>query len=350
LQLTKDRARGPKRSAPRRSAQPSSGTSSSLPQATRPKADAPSDLPDVTGHAEALATSRQSSLPTPPSPSRPALGRHTKSAGVVAPVKQAQDRPSAGVDDPSVSRLIGTEDDTVRDIHPSPRQLTAAAADRPTAMQFAQYLNEERTTEPEHSGARLRPDSGGRTRDVELVEEGEADRRAQVSSVRDAISSWGKPGGRESPRPESDSGGFGAPTSIRPLSTSVSKPNPSPLAPIGRLPRVDVKALLNSRRAEKHSVAAYPASAPLSVEVMYVTSRSASPLDTDSHVFYDTETVAIVVRTKEAADLVSTLLYVWRGAQSDDGRAIESRLKELAKRYRTDMVRSVVSPWCDLRS
>jgi hypothetical protein len=149
---------------------------------------------------------------------------------------------------------------------------------------------------------------------------------------------------RESPLPElralADDGV--GPSMNQPDPAPIPGPNLGPLSPIGRLPHVDHVALLSTRPENRSAVKA--PSHPLTVEVLSVTGRSITSLVTDSHVLYDTESVAIVVRAKEGA-LVSTLLYVWRGARPDDDSAIESKLKELAKRYRTDLVCPVVFPF-----
>jgi hypothetical protein len=129
------------------------------------------------------------------------------------------------------------------------------------------------------------------------------------------------------------------PSTARFPDVQVSKPNSRPLLlpPIGPIPRVDNLRELLATRAD--SRVSQISTRPLSVDVLSVRSKETAPVDSDRHVFYNTETLAIVVRSKEAG-LVSTRLYAWRGTEADgDDPGTKNRLQELAKRYRTEVVR-----------
>ena len=73
----------------------------------------------------------------------------------------------------------------------------------------------------------------------------------------------------------------------------------------------------------------------MSVDVHRLTSSSAEPIPSrDAHIFYDTETLAIVHRSKDGG-LVSTAVLLWRGAQADESDLISRQAQKLAGQYST---------------
>ncbi|KIY48590.1 hypothetical protein FISHEDRAFT_43148 [Fistulina hepatica ATCC 64428] len=82
----------------------------------------------------------------------------------------------------------------------------------------------------------------------------------------------------------------------------------------------------------------------ISVEVMSVTSGSVTPavqhqLDDRISVFYDTETLAIILRCKsKKSGLVDTTVWGWWGKSSQAGDKEKTKLNELARRYGTTLV------------
>ncbi|KDQ57757.1 hypothetical protein JAAARDRAFT_130791, partial [Jaapia argillacea MUCL 33604] len=76
------------------------------------------------------------------------------------------------------------------------------------------------------------------------------------------------------------------------------------------------------------------------VDVMAIVGTSATTLNTDISVFYDTEVLAIVHRSKSnVSGLVATKVWGWLGKRCKCGEREERKLQELAKRYGTSLVR-----------
>ncbi|KAJ3532677.1 hypothetical protein NM688_g7390 [Phlebia brevispora] len=102
-----------------------------------------------------------------------------------------------------------------------------------------------------------------------------------------------------------------------------------------QLPTVDVDALLVDNSGYK----ADPDVQTISVEVMSIVGASATPISRDTNVFYDTETLAIIHRSKaKLSGLVSTKVWAWRGVRSQSGEKEERKLQELARRYNTPLI------------
>ena len=102
------------------------------------------------------------------------------------------------------------------------------------------------------------------------------------------------------------------------------------------LPKVDIVPLLNF----KPSVYKPDADATtISVDVLNVAGSNATPISNDSHVFYETETLAIIYRFKaKSSGLVNTKVWVWRGSKAQAGEREEKKIQELARRYNTSLV------------
>ncbi|KDR75771.1 hypothetical protein GALMADRAFT_226417 [Galerina marginata CBS 339.88] len=75
----------------------------------------------------------------------------------------------------------------------------------------------------------------------------------------------------------------------------------------------------------------------ISVEVLVVTGTTATPLSKNLDVFYDSEILAIIHRTKsKSSGLASTSIWCWLGRKSILGDREERKIHELAKRYGTN--------------
>lgn len=82
-----------------------------------------------------------------------------------------------------------------------------------------------------------------------------------------------------------------------------------------------------------------PDTQTISVEVLSVQGATATAISKDSHVFYDTEVLAIIHRFKsKTSGLVGTKVWAWRGNKGSVGEREEKKLQELARRYGTSLV------------
>jgi hypothetical protein len=78
----------------------------------------------------------------------------------------------------------------------------------------------------------------------------------------------------------------------------------------------------------------------ISVDLMAVMGNTVVAITRDANIFYDTEILAIVHRSKsKSSGLVSTDVWGWQGKQSKIGEREERKLQDLAKRYSTTVVR-----------
>ncbi|KAF8161209.1 hypothetical protein B0H34DRAFT_796031 [Crassisporium funariophilum] len=102
------------------------------------------------------------------------------------------------------------------------------------------------------------------------------------------------------------------------------------------LPDIDISGLLKPRlRAWKRS----PDTQSVSVEVLIITGTTATPLSRFLDVFYDSEILAIIDRTKsKSTGLVSTSIWCWLGKRSILGDREDKKVQELAKRYGTKAI------------
>lgn len=77
----------------------------------------------------------------------------------------------------------------------------------------------------------------------------------------------------------------------------------------------------------------------LSVEVFIISGSTSTPARKPEHVFYETETIAVVYRAKaQKTGLVSSKVWAWRGREANAGEREEQKLAELAKRFGTALV------------
>jgi hypothetical protein len=102
------------------------------------------------------------------------------------------------------------------------------------------------------------------------------------------------------------------------------------------IPYVDINTLLESRRfpytPDDHTLT-------ISVEVMVIANGAATTLTRDYNVFYDSEMLAIIHRSKsKLSGLVSTTVLGWRGKRSKVGEREERKVQDLVKRYSTVLV------------
>ncbi|KZV97745.1 hypothetical protein EXIGLDRAFT_729858 [Exidia glandulosa HHB12029] len=78
---------------------------------------------------------------------------------------------------------------------------------------------------------------------------------------------------------------------------------------------------------------------PLSVEVFIISGSTSTPARKPEHVFYETETIAVVYRAKDQkSGLVSSKVWAWRGREAAAGEREEQKLAELAKRFGTGLI------------
>ena len=105
------------------------------------------------------------------------------------------------------------------------------------------------------------------------------------------------------------------------------------------LPKIDIVPLLNlTPSVYKPDLDAIP----ISVDVTSIIGSSATPVNKDSHVFYDTETLAVIHRLKaKSSGLVNTKVWAWRGSKAQAGEREEAKLQEIARRYNTQLVRTL---------
>lgn len=102
------------------------------------------------------------------------------------------------------------------------------------------------------------------------------------------------------------------------------------------LPRVDIVPLLNLKPSVFKPD---PNATPISVDVMSIVGHNATPVNNDSHVFYDTEMLAVIYRSKaKSSGLVTTKVWAWHGSKAHATELEEAKLQELARRYNTPLV------------
>lgn len=99
------------------------------------------------------------------------------------------------------------------------------------------------------------------------------------------------------------------------------------------LPEVDIASLA---RPQFHTLSLPPDTQTISVDVIVIKGATASTLSQNLDIFYDTETLAVVNRTKsKSTSLASTTVWAWIGKRSHWGEKEEKKLQELAKHYGT---------------
>ncbi|KAG1751537.1 uncharacterized protein EDB91DRAFT_611942 [Suillus paluster] len=97
------------------------------------------------------------------------------------------------------------------------------------------------------------------------------------------------------------------------------------------LPKVDVDALL---KFVPPTFSADPNVHTISVDILSINNGTAIPILRDTHIFHDTEALAIVHRVKSRDNgLVSTKVWCWHGKQCRFGEREEKKADELARRY-----------------
>jgi hypothetical protein len=98
---------------------------------------------------------------------------------------------------------------------------------------------------------------------------------------------------------------------------------------------VDASALLKLTT----SFTPNPDAMTISVDVMAITGSTASAITRHRNIFFDSEVLAVVHRSKsKSAGLVSTQIWGWRGKRSHVTERENRKLQELAKRYGTTLV------------
>ncbi|KAI0958231.1 hypothetical protein AcV7_004104 [Taiwanofungus camphoratus] len=108
-------------------------------------------------------------------------------------------------------------------------------------------------------------------------------------------------------------------------------------------PHVDFDALL---KAEPAAFVPDADAQTVSVDVMSIIGNTATSIMGSTHVFYDTEILAVIHRAKaRSTGLVSTKVWTWRGKHCTAGEREERKLQELARRYGTFLV--TVYQYCE---
>ncbi|KAG6873429.1 hypothetical protein C0995_015854 [Termitomyces sp. Mi166 len=101
------------------------------------------------------------------------------------------------------------------------------------------------------------------------------------------------------------------------------------------LPHVNFDSLLKYNLRHHYD----PGTITISVEVMSITGTTASPLTRDQTIFYDTELLAIVHRSKsQLSGLVSTSVWSWEGKRTVLGPREQRKLQEIGQRYGTSVI------------
>lgn len=101
------------------------------------------------------------------------------------------------------------------------------------------------------------------------------------------------------------------------------------------LPEVNINAIVN---AEASKFLPSPYETTISIDVMRIVKSTAASISKDINIFYDTEVLAIIHRSKsKSSGLVSTKVWSWQGKRSQCGEMEECKLQELAKRYGTTL-------------
>jgi hypothetical protein len=84
-----------------------------------------------------------------------------------------------------------------------------------------------------------------------------------------------------------------------------------------------------------------PYESTITIDVMQVVKSTANSISKDTNIFYDTELLAIIHRSKsKSSGLVSTKVWSWQGKRNQRGEKEERKLQDLAKRYGTTLVSS----------
>jgi hypothetical protein len=92
-------------------------------------------------------------------------------------------------------------------------------------------------------------------------------------------------------------------------------------------------------KSHQHSAIPSPTSQSISVDVMIITGTTATSLSQEQTIFYDTEILAIVYRSKSLeTGLVSTMVWGWQGKRGNLGEREQRKIQDLAKRYGTTAV------------
>lgn len=77
----------------------------------------------------------------------------------------------------------------------------------------------------------------------------------------------------------------------------------------------------------------------MSVDILSIVGSTSSAIVSDTGIFYDTEILAIIQRAKvKSRGLVDTKVWSWIGKDAKLGSKEEKTLKDLAKRYGTQLV------------
>lgn len=93
---------------------------------------------------------------------------------------------------------------------------------------------------------------------------------------------------------------------------------------------IDYQAPLVNSDRDSHMV---------SIDVTKITGATATAIPNDTNIFYDSEVLAIICRSKsKSSGLVATTIWGWQGKRSHMSDKEEQKFQDLAKRYGTAVV------------
>jgi hypothetical protein len=104
------------------------------------------------------------------------------------------------------------------------------------------------------------------------------------------------------------------------------------------VPKLDVRDLLE-KAASSPPLSFDPSFKPISTDVLCIRGRTASPVTTRPHVFYDTELRAIIYRSKDVANgLATTTIWTWHGKVAKVGDDEIWKIRDLESRFGTKII------------
>lgn len=239
----------------------------------------------------------------------------------------------AAPSEPSISRLIGSRDDTLGFNHEI--LSTRATTERTTAMQIARELRpisapvvDDATSawaeEPKSAGhgtvkAATMAWAGAATRDAPIPPAASA-----ASTIRgSAVKEWTGAATRDAPAPpRAASRSRSGTVTAKPPADSLEQ------STLGPVPSFDLSAF-----SQPLSLSLGIKGTPISTEIISLTASSTKPLSKDADVFYDMEVIAIVHRHKDSG-LANTTCFAWHGRNAVSTETVAQRLEALASRYR----------------
>lgn len=279
-----------------------------LPGLTTPT---PQPLPDVFKQED-----RPDRSPTTPlSPGRHARIPSTGNRATVMDVAQSwSEHHARGPSETADVRLSDNEDTSSDDERPEDLEKLAEAMPRPRATSPPSNQSEKRRSNYEKYSAIILPS---------LPEEKTPAPSPAVTLSKASTQTNDKLNGADGSQLQE---GLGAAGNAIPETKPVDTP----------LPTVDTHALLATKPPR---FSPNPDTITISIDLMNIQKTSANSITKDSDIFYDTEVLAVIHRSKsKSSGLVSTKVWSWQGKRSQLGDKEAVKLQEIAKRYGTSLV------------